>query len=277
MPAILEALPSTVSTVSGIDEDRRTSFGSVASEYDRARPSYPAELVTEVLEYAGAKRGSRALEVGAGTGKATALFAARGLRIDAIEPSGEMAAVASANAATAGVRFQITKFEEADLEPHVYQLIFSGQAWHWVEPLTGERIAAAALAVGGALACFWNRVDWSRCGLRPLLDEAYATIGWDAQGLMTPRQAKLEFADNWRERIAQVEGLGSPEARTYEWTETYSTAQYIALLGTHSDHILLEEGRRTRLFGAVATVIDEAGGSLELIYSTQLCLARAGA
>ena len=232
-------------------------------------------MVSDVVEYAGAHPGSRALEVGAGTGKATALFAARGLKITAIEPSAEMAAVGSDNTAGDGVSFLIAKFEEAPLEPHHYQLIFSAQAWHWVEPITGERLAAAALARGGALACFWNRVDWTDCSLRAPLDEAYKTIGWEPQGLMSPSEAKLEFADNWRERIAQIDGLSDPEARTYEWVETYTTAQYIALLGTHSDHITLEQDLRTRLFGAVATVIDEAGGSLGLTYSTELCLARA--
>jgi SAM-dependent methyltransferase len=262
--------------VSGIDEERRTSFGSVATQYDRSRPSYPAEMVRDVVEYAGVKQGSRVLEVGAGTGKATALFAARGLEIDAIEPSAEMAEVASSNPVAAGVRFEICKFEEAELDPHAYQLIYSGQAWHWVEPGTGEQLAAAALIEGGALACFWNRVDWRACPLRQKLDIAYESIGWGPQGLMTPRAATLEFAENWRQRIDQADGLHLPEARTYEWTETYSTAQYIALLGTHSDHILLEEARRIQLFGAVAGVIEEAGGSLELTYSTQLCLARAG-
>jgi SAM-dependent methyltransferase len=261
--------------MSGIDDARRTSFGSVATQYHRARPSYPAAMVGDVVDYAGAHPGSPVLEVGAGTGKATALFAARGLRITAIEPSQDMAAVASTDPATAGVDFVIDTFENAPLASHHFQLIFSAQAWHWVEPLTGERIAAAALAPAGALACFWNRVDWTRCSLRADLDAAYQTIGWEPQGLMTPSEARIEFAGNWRARIEQIDGLGSPEDRTYEWTESYSTAQYIALLGTHSDHILLEQDRRTRLFGAVATVIDEAGGVLELAYSTQLCLARA--
>ena len=260
--------------MSGIDEARRTSFGAVAAQYDRARPSYPEALVADVIAYAGVRAGARVLEVGAGTGKATARFAAHGLRIDAIEPSGEIAAVANTQVATAEVRFLITKFEDAQLDRGAYRLIFSAQAWHWVEPGTGERLAAAALAPGGALACFWNRVDWDGCALRDELDAAYRAHGIAPRGLMTPRQARLEFAANWRERIAATPGLGGAEARTYEWSETYSTAQYIALLGTHSDHITLAPERRIGLFGAIAGVLDGAGGRLELGYSTELCLAR---
>ncbi|HET9074821.1 MAG TPA: class I SAM-dependent methyltransferase [Solirubrobacteraceae bacterium] len=261
--------------MSGIDHARRTSFGSVARQYDRARPSYPAALVDEVIAYAGARPGSCAVEAGAGTGKATALFAERGLRITAIEPSPEMAEVGAAHLDDARVRFVISTFERAELAPHSARLIFSAQAWHWVEPLTGERIAARVLEPGGAIACFWNRVDWSRCALRRRLDTAYASVRWGDGGLMAPKLAEFDFTAAWRERVSAVPGLGAPESRTYGWTQSYSTAEYIALLGTHSDHILLEESRRIALFGAVAAVIDEAGGSIELTYSTQLCLARA--
>jgi len=58
-----------------MDERRRLSFGGVAELYDRSRPSYPPALVDDVLEFAGVGPGEadRALEVGAGTGKATVL------------------------------------------------------------------------------------------------------------------------------------------------------------------------------------------------------------
>ncbi len=53
-----------------VARERRLAFGDVAELYDRARPSYPAALVDDVLEFACARAGDLALEVGAGTGKA---------------------------------------------------------------------------------------------------------------------------------------------------------------------------------------------------------------
>ena len=46
-------------------------FDAVAERYDRVRPGYPAELFGELVALTGIGPGSRVLEVGWGTGKAT--------------------------------------------------------------------------------------------------------------------------------------------------------------------------------------------------------------
>jgi hypothetical protein len=57
---------------------RALSFGSVASAYERYRPGYPDAVVDQVLASAGGPVRT-ALEIGAGTGKATRVFAGRGV------------------------------------------------------------------------------------------------------------------------------------------------------------------------------------------------------
>ena len=72
------------------DPARALSFGAAAEQYDRARPSYPPELVDDLVAL-----GPRdVLEVGCGTGKASELFVGRVPRLLAIEPDSRMAAVA---------------------------------------------------------------------------------------------------------------------------------------------------------------------------------------
>jgi hypothetical protein len=52
---------------------RSMSFGAAAAAYERFRPGYPAELFDTVMRYA--RQPIRtALEIGAGTGKATAVL-----------------------------------------------------------------------------------------------------------------------------------------------------------------------------------------------------------
>src|ERR1700744_4942951 len=77
------------------ERPRRLVFGEIAALYEASRPSYPEALIDDLVAWAshGVDRPS-ALEIGAGTGKATRLMAARGVAVTAIEPSSEMAAVA---------------------------------------------------------------------------------------------------------------------------------------------------------------------------------------
>src|SRR6476469_6118904 len=70
---------------------RALSFGVMAEAYERFRPGYPVELFDMVTAYAG-QPVRTALEIGAGTGKATRLFAQRGVTVTATEPDGGMLA-----------------------------------------------------------------------------------------------------------------------------------------------------------------------------------------
>ena len=152
----------------------------MADLYDHARPSYPSALVDDVIDYAGAAGDgtARALEIGAGTGKATALLAARGLDVLAIEPSAEMAQIARRNlAGYDNVTIEQTEFERWRPSGHEYRLLFSGQAWHWIAPDVRYVAARAALEYGGALAVFWNVPDWSVSDLREELGDVYRRHG----------------------------------------------------------------------------------------------------
>src|SRR6266702_3675986 len=124
----------------GVMRQQRLVFGEVAELYDKARAAYPDALIDDVIGFAGADgAGLRALGVGAGTGKATVGFAARGLEILALEPSAAMAAVAMRNCQQfPGVRIEPASFEGWPAEPGGFGLLYSAQAWHWVQPEGGR-------------------------------------------------------------------------------------------------------------------------------------------
>ena len=83
--------------MSASEREQRLVFGEIAEQYDEYRPSYPDALFDTIIEFGELHAGDRALEIGAGTGKATAGFATRGLRVHALEPSPAMAAILRAN------------------------------------------------------------------------------------------------------------------------------------------------------------------------------------
>jgi len=261
-----------------MDERRRLSFGGVAELYDRSRPSYPPALVDDVLEFAGVGPGEadRALEVGAGTGKATVLFADRGVSVVALEPSAEMAAVARRNCAEyENVMIEQTEFERWRPDGHEFRFMFSAQAWHWVSADVRYVWARAALQAGGALAPYWNIPDWEACELRDELREAYRRSG-EGDGTGDPFHPSAQPGhDDWPGEIAAAPGFDGAQVRYYRWRWTYTTQCYVDLLGTQSANLVTGDAQRDRLFTDVAGVIDAHGGAFEMPYVTQLCLARA--
>jgi SAM-dependent methyltransferase len=268
-------------------EQRRLSFGAVAEQYDRRRPGYPAQMVKDVITYADAQPGDRALEVGAGTGKATLLFAAQGLEVTAVEPDPDMAALAAERAALAGLKVSFlgtdfeAAFDQAGLPEHAFKLLFSATAWHWVTPSLRNQLAARALVSGGALAPFWNRPVWSQNPLRPALEEVYDAIdreyGVKPAGPMNPwgQPAEIKSENDWLElEFPDRDTFTDIEVRHYENPQRYSAQEYVELTATHSDHQVLEPQVREQLLKGISAAIDAAGGSFELAYETLLCLAR---
>jgi SAM-dependent methyltransferase len=256
--------------------ERRLVFGEVAELYDRHRPAYPDRLVEALVALARLDGSQTVLEVGAGTGKATMMFAARGIPVLAVEPSAEMAAVARRNCTGYPVEVEQSDFERWDPHERRFPLLFSAQAWHWVQPAAGYRKARETLSPGGILAAFWNRVAWDRCDLREALLDAYeqAVPELPTDGPMHPANLCPDGGADWTGEIAEVDGLADPEIRYYEWEQDYSAGEYAGLLGTLSETRLLDEARRRALFAAVTATIDAHGGGLALPVRTRLCLAR---
>src|SRR3954471_6376279 len=107
---------------------RALSFGAIAGAYERFRPGYPEELFNVVATYAG-KPVRTALEIGAGTGKATRLFAEHGVEVTATEPDPAMLAELRKAVPTSVKTVQST-FE--DLRPgETYGLVYAAAALHW--------------------------------------------------------------------------------------------------------------------------------------------------
>jgi SAM-dependent methyltransferase len=256
--------------------EQRLAFGRVAELYHRVRPSYPPAAIDAVLEFGGLAPPARIVEVGAGTGKATELFAARGLAVLALEPSADMAAVARATCARRPeVEIVETEFETWQ-PPERFAGCVSVQAWHWIAPDVRYRKARDALAPGGTLAAIWMLPDWSRCVLRDALSAAYrATVPeLVADFPMHPDSEPARLAGDWPSEIDAADGFHAAQVQWLPWVERYSSVGYPELLHTHQDHILLAADARGALMRAIRETIDDAGGAFELPLVTYVCLAR---
>jgi len=248
------------------------TFGELAEDFDRVRLRYPDVLVDDVLAYTGLEdAGRRALEVGAGTGKATLAFAARGVPIVAVEPDGAMAAVLARHVADLrNVRIVRSTFEEYQPEES-FRLLFSADAWHWTQPAVRWRLAGRALAAGGALALFWNhgRIDdpAQRQGMVDVLAEITPTVVVN-DNPTEPERLLTEWPGN---ELAERPDFSDLVSRVYPTRLTLSAQDYLTHMSTRSQIRMLAEPIRVRLFEALADVFDDV---VPLAVDTVLYLAR---
>jgi SAM-dependent methyltransferase len=244
---------------------QRLVFGEIAAQYEVARPSYPGELFDAVMTDGCLSTGDAALEIGAGTGKATTPFVERGLRVHALEPSPPMAAVLRAK----GIAAEEVTFEDWQVRPEAFRLVYAAQAWHWVDGDDRYEKAAAALAPHGVVAFFWNKGrDWEG-SLRRDNDAMYERYAPE----MTSSLASWNL--DWVADQLDGSGMFEPTVtRSFTWNQTYTTQEWVRLLGTHSDHRILPESQRTQLHAGVAEVIDAHGGAVDIVYDAVLYLSR---
>lgn len=229
--------------------EQRLVFGEDAELYDRARAGYPDDLIDDVLGFVGLNGPEiRALEVGAGTGKATVPFALRGLEIVALEPSAAMAAVAERNCRTfPAVRLELASFEDWRLEAGGFQLLFSAQAWHWVRRGCPQRQGGGGTRPRRhprpVLAP--HRLAWRGRARRPreavlrVVPELYAQAP-GFPGLAPTRSDEEQAAE-----VVDSPLFTDVALRTYRWAVALTPDGFVDLLLTQSNHRLLPEDTRT--------------------------------
>lgn len=248
--------------------ERALSFGAVAAEYERYRPGYPAELVERVLGYAGAPV-TEALEIGAGTGKATRLFAGRGIAVTATDPDPAMLAELRKHV-PAEVETRRGALE--DLRPdRQYGLVYSASALHWTDPAGRWSRIAALLAPGGVFASFGGPVRPADPVVRKAVDKAQAPFVERAEVPSpdgTPPENELQWPGTELERS---ELFGDVRQFVVQQRVTLSADDLMGLLSTVSAYRVLPVSVREQVFQRVRQVLPDP---VELVTDHTAHLAR---
>jgi SAM-dependent methyltransferase len=129
------------------------SFGAVADAYDRGRPTYPREAAAWLTS----DQPLCVLELGAGTGKLTEQLVALGHDVHATEPDPAMLAILARNLPE--VRVSQAPAEEIPSGDATYDVVVSGQAFHWFDVDRALPEIARVLKPHGRLSVVWNERD----------------------------------------------------------------------------------------------------------------------
>lgn len=248
--------------------ERALSFGSGAADYERYRPGYPDELVAEVLGYAG-RPVRTALEIGAGTGKATRVFAAAGIEVLATDPDAAMLAELRRHLPE-GVRTLHAPFEELAGTGR-FDLVFAAAAMHWTDPADRWPRVAALLQPDGVFASFGGQVGIAdrdldgevRKAREPFLadDEVASPDG-------TPAHAPMQWPGS--ELIGSAD-FTDVRQLVIERRPVMPAAAYLGHLSTISAYRVLPDDVRSRAFASIRDVLPD---EVRLVADIVLHLAR---
>lgn len=256
-------------------EGAKASFNTAAEQYDAARPGYPEALIDHVIQKAGLTQESRLLEIGAGTGKASVLFAQRGYQMLCLEPGVQMGEIARRNLAPfPRSEVETTTFEEWPLRQEAFDLVISAQAFHWVDPEIGLPKVAEALKPAGWFALFWNLPSDDDNEMWTEIQKAYVAHANELSKRLDVKSLTEDVEEIEQDLDAHAGLFINRSIERFAWATSYTADEYINLLGTYSDHIGLEPSRRNRLFEAIRDVIAHHGGIVEKRYTCVLAMAQ---
>ena len=239
--------------------------------YDRHRLGYPDAVADLTLAYAQPPV-ERALEVGAGTGKATRLFAGRGVAVTACEPDAAMAALLGRATVGLPVEVVLSTFEAYAPAGPPYDLLFSASAWHWTDRATRWDLTAACLRPGGTVALFGSAWAGSRLvdpALQAALTEVRRQVIADEIRL-TERQGP---SGTWwpGSELEEDDRFGDVQEHDLVRVVRRSRAEHLAVLGTVSAYLQLPEGERAALLARIGAVLPD---EVEVDATVRLHLAR---
>lgn len=264
----------------GWEPENRTHFDQIVVNYDRIRPDYPAELFADVLAYAGAAKGARALEIGAGTGKATRPFLAAGYDVAAVEIGANMADFLRAKySAYPGFQVTTAPFEEAQVGEDCYDLVYAATAFHWVKPDIGCPKAFQALKRGGAMALFRYNVfpDYGE-EMKAVYEEYFFSHYKTPYRFTLKTHEELSQPDQIQRGFGfsdlSAYGFGDLAMHLYDVEKRYSADEYIAFQDTMSDHRQLPAENREALYAGIRGAIQRQGGYQKVDYIYQLYMGR---
>jgi SAM-dependent methyltransferase len=236
-------------------ETRRLSFGAVADDYDRYRPSPPPRALDWLIP-----PGAQAvLDLAAGTGAVTRELIGRVPRVVAVEPDERMREVLAARCPQAEVL--AGRGEDIPLPAASVDAVLISSAWHWLDPERAVPEIARVLRPGGALGVIWvfrdTREPWV-AEFNGLARESSGMSGMSGMSESSGTGANTPEGRRRRREVMFPPGtpMSPPEENLIEYPLTRTKDELFGLLGTYSGVITLDAEQRTAFSRRVRAFLD---------------------
>ena len=226
----------------------RKVFDTIPEKFDKWRPQYCKEAFDCIINQAAIDSSKSVLEIGPGTGQATEPILKTNCDYLAIELGENL------------YRFMENKFKDYnnfhivngdfglyDYGDKKFDLVYSAATIQWIPEQIAFSKSFELLKSGGYLAMMMLHGDYKTPNetLYTELQEVYSTYF----------KPETPYTQNFIYRNALNYGFVDFQEYKFQSERTYNAESYIEYLGTHCDHIVLQEPYRTNFYNGIRAAI----------------------
>lgn len=255
------------------DNSIRITFDEVALLYKEARPHYPNELFSTLINVTSLNKTSKLLEIGPGTGQATKPMALKGFDITGIELGPTLSEV-SRNELREYKNVQIltSAFEDIALPTKSYDLVFAATSFHWIDPYIKYSKTHTLLKDKGHLAIIHTNHISDEKGdeffnaSQPIYDFYNFTDKLQAPKLPNNNELQPSCIDENLFRLKYFQ--------LFPIIITYSAKKFVNLLNTFSNHLVAKKEIQYGFYGEIEDLINRKfDGEIDKHFSMSLTVA----
>lgn len=252
-----------------VHEAAAIGFDKAADEYERARPSYPADAVDFIVSSFGIGPDSTVLDLAAGTGKFTRLLVPTGATLIAVEP------VAGMRRVLAGVLPDLEILdgtaESIPVADESVDAVVCAQAFHWFDGPKALAEIRRVLKPSGGLAVVFNIRDESE----PWVHELTVLTGVETAPRPHHAASRAAFAE-W---VAADRGYTPAEVDRFRYLQPLTEDLLVERVLSQSWIAAMPDDEREALLDEVRTLArthpDLAGRDhFDLPYDTEVAHCR---
>jgi SAM-dependent methyltransferase len=231
--------------------ERARSFGAIAEDYDRLRPTPPPEaldwLVPDGCEVA--------VDVAAGTGLFTRALAQWVDTVIAVEPDPRMRVVLADR--SPGIEVRDGTGESIPLPDASADAVFIASAWHWLDESRAIPETARVLRDGGRFGVLWSSRD--------------RELEWVRELDLAPGEERpLDAVEDQHRTRRDVSNDGAGwfeavERRSFAFTRRMTPSDVVDMVATYSRVITAAPEQRTVILAkARRLLLDQYGDAAEI-------------